>query len=177
MTDPASITFSPLIGVQFEKGDPIDPLLESIADTLKDRGLSVAGLIQTRGELKGDCSCADMRLRDVATGQEVVISDYRGPESMGCHLDWQAITVAADKLERMLDENIDVLIINRFGESESEGKGFRSTIEKAVELGIQVIVAYRSDFTEKWAQFHGGLGSSFGQDATAILSSLEARSA
>ncbi|MCP5037193.1 MAG: DUF2478 domain-containing protein [Rhodobacteraceae bacterium] len=160
---------TPLIGVLFDKGDPIDLLLEDVASSLTASGLAVAGLIQTRRELIGDCSCADMRLRDLATGQEMVISDYRGAESEGCHLDWQAITIAADRLERSLNGGIDVLIINRFGESESEGKGFRSTIEKAVGLGIQVVVAYRSDFAGNWEQFHGGLGDSFGLDAAAIV--------
>lgn len=171
---PSSV--SPIIGVKFEKGDPIDPLLAEVAEVLKARGVRVAGLIQTRGELKGDCSCADMRLHNLATGGEVTISENRGPESMGCHLDWQAITIAAGDLEQSLTDQIDVLFINRFGESESDGKGFRSTIEKAIELGIQVIVAYRSDFSDNWAQFHGGFGVGCGLNQGDILALVSAPS-
>lgn len=158
-----------IIGVRFNAGDPVDSVLAETFHELKKRGLRVAGLIQTRGAKTGDCACQEMHLRDLATGGVVRISENRGPESRGCHLDWQAMTALAQSLERTLSSDIDVLIVNRFGRSESEGGGFRGAIEKAVTLGIRVIVAYKPEYAPNWLAFHGGMATDCAPDKSMII--------
>lgn len=146
-----------LVGVRFDQGDPIDETLAQVARELSGRGHRVAGLLQTRGKVTSDCACAEMRLHDLATGNETLISEKRGPAARGCHLDWQAMSGLSNALEESLTADTDVLIINRFGRSESEGMGFRRAIEKAIMLGVRVIVGYRLEYEEHWDDFHGGL--------------------
>lgn len=159
-----------LVGVCFEAGSGIDQVLGCAADELARRGSRVAGLVQVRGETTGGCDCREMRLRDLATGKMHLISEKRGPEARGCHLDRQALAGAAQSLEQSLSEDTDVLFINRFGQSESEGRGLRPVIERAMMLGISVIVAYRAEYEKDWAAFHGGMAVGCPPHAKDILS-------
>ena len=160
---------TPLFAIEFEAGFEVDDLLAAVAAELKSRGLKVAGLVQRRGRDNGDCHCRDMHLRDLETGVDFQISEERGSAAQGCHLDWQAIMALALRLEEGLSTKTDVLIINRFGRSESEGRGFRGVIEKAIELNVAVIVAVRSEYAQAWADFHGGMAHTLHPDADTIF--------
>jgi uncharacterized protein DUF2478 len=150
----------PLVALRFTAGEAVDAALGRFADALRARGQRVAGHLQVRGsDLTGDCNCRDMHLRNLANGELVRISEDRGPESRGCHLDWQALTDLASALEASLTpgpDAPDVLIINRYGRSEAEGKGLRGAIEKGLEAGVQVFVAVREGYADSWAEFHAG---------------------
>jgi nucleoside-triphosphatase THEP1 len=146
-----------LLGVCFAPGTPVDETLSDVAERLRAKGLTIAGHVQVRGKDPGDCGCNNMQLRDLATGKYLKISESLGPGSSGCQLDPQALIGAAQALEAALSEATDVLIINRFGRSEAEGRGLRAAIEKAMFLGVSVIIAYREDYADAWEAFHGGL--------------------
>lgn len=146
-----------IISIKFSTGTDMDAILAQVANGLKSQGRKVMGMVQKRGEEKEGCVCREMHLTDLSTGLSRQISEARGPEARGCHLDWQAITEIAQILEENLDQHTDFLIINRFGRSESEGRGFRDVIEKALSLDIPVIVAYRAEYANEWASFHGGM--------------------
>ncbi len=161
-----------LTGIEFADGTHVDQVLSDVADALIGRGLRVAGLIQIRGQSGGDCNCREMHLRDLHTGKLHRISEERGPEARGCHLDWEALMTLAQSVEQNLSDETDVLIINRFGRSESEGRGFRGAIEKALSLGIRVIVAVRGQYGEQWGEFHGGMAHSCPPDKDKVLASL-----
>ncbi len=146
-----------LLGVEFCAGVDIDQTLSDVATQIGAQGLSVAGFVQIRGVETGECECRELYLRDFATGELHSISEERGPNAKGCHLDWQSLTALAQSAEQNLSHETDVLIINRFGHSESQGRGFRGAIEKAMMLGLTVIVAVRGEYLKEWNDFHGGL--------------------
>ena len=148
---------APILSVEFDSGCDVDAVLEQVAGALRARGRRVAGLVQRRGRASGDCNCRDLDLLDLKTGRYHRISEDRGALAEGCHLDWQAIVQLAGELEQGLDAETDVLIINRFGRSESEGRGFRTAIERAIEMGIPVVVAVQQKYLDPWRVFHGGL--------------------
>jgi len=162
-----------LIGVRFEPGGGIDRILGEVAQKLARGRFRVAGLIQTRGEVTAECSCREMRLHDLATGKVTIISEKRGPAARGCHLDWEALTGLARSLEEDLSPQTDVLIINRFGRSESEGRGFRGAIEKALELDVPVIVAFRAEYEDEWMAFQGGMAKPCAPDVDALVGEIE----
>jgi nucleoside-triphosphatase THEP1 len=159
-----------LIGVNFERGTEIDDILRKVAENLRAKGLSVAGLLQLRGDGSSDCDCRMMCLEDLSTGIKHPISESRGPEAQGCHLDRQALVVLAQQVEQNLSGDTDILIINRFGQAESEGRGFRGAIEKALTLGVQVIIAYRAEYLREWQEFEGGLATQAVAEVDTILS-------
>ncbi len=163
---------APILSVEFDSGCDVDAVLEQVAEALRARGRRVAGLVQRRGRASGDCNCRDLDLLDLNTGRYHRISEDRGALAEGCHLDWQAIVQLAGELEQGLDGDTDVLIINRFGRSESEGRGFRTAIERAIEMGIPVVVAVRQKYLGPWRAFHGGLARPVRPVAAEILGLL-----
>jgi len=164
-----------LIGVSFGEGQDIDGIFSSVAERLRARGMNVAGLIQIRGEPDEDCACRDMYLRDLASGELHRISEERGPEAKGCHLDWEALTTLAQATTAKLSAETSLLFINRFGRSESEGRGMRSVIEKAMMLGVPVVVACRDQYAAGWETFHGGLALDCPADENALVELVEKR--
>jgi len=161
-----------LIGVFFGRGVAIDEVLAEVAASLKARGIPVSGLVQVAGDPLGDCDCRQMRLRDLATGVAHAITEDRGPLATGCHLDRRALAHLAHKLEASLGPETGVLILNRFGQAESEGRGFRGPIERAMALGVPVIIAVRDEFEQEWAAFEGGFATNVKADADAIIAGL-----
>jgi uncharacterized protein DUF2478 len=161
-----------LVGVYFERGVAVDDILSEVAARLKTQGVAVSGLVQVPGDPDGDCDCRQMRLRDLATGVAHAITENRGSLAEGCHLDRRALADLAHRLEASLGPDSGVLILNRFGQAESEGRGFRGAIEAAMALGIPVIIAYRDEFEQEWAEFEGGFATNVSADADAIMAGL-----
>ncbi len=157
-----------LLGVEFAIGHDIDQTLDDVAKQLSAQGVRVAGYVQIRGVEIGECECRELYLRDLNTGEHHRISEERGPNAKGCHLDWQALTLLAQSLEQSLSDDTDLLIVNRFGHSESQGRGFRGAIEKAMMLGKSVIVAVRGEYLKDWDEFHGGMADSVPANAADI---------
>ncbi len=162
---------APILSVEFDSGCDVDAVLGQVAEALSARGRRVAGLVQLRGQ-GGGCTCRDLDLRDLKTGRCHRISEDRGALAEGCRLDWQAIVQLGADLERGLDGETDVLIVNRFGRAECDGRGFRGAIGRAIELGIPVVVAVRRKYLGPWRAFHGGLARPVRPAAAEILGLL-----
>lgn len=158
-----------LVSVEFRDGFDIDSVLNNVAAALAADGVRVAGLVQQGGATPGGAPDRTLALRDLATGDHHRITEERGAAALGCRLDWQAITELAQRIETGLDDAPDVLIVNRFGRAESEGRGFRGAIEKALAQGACVIVAVRDEYKVPWQAFHAGLAVSAAPEAADIL--------
>lgn len=149
-----------LFYVELGKNGPSDQTLLSLAEQMRDEQRRVLGHIQVKGDALGKCHCREMHLIDLSSGLSTQISESRGAEARGCHLDWAALTEVAQSIESDLSLAPDILIINRFGRAEAEGKGMRGAIEKALALKIPVIVGVRPNYTASWKAFHGGIAES-----------------
>lgn len=170
----------PLAAVRFEHGD-IDGFLGDIARSLTKSGLAVRGALQTRGAVGGECHCADMDLTTLGSDRVFRISQPLGNGSRGCRLHPGALAECASFIERELDGGADLLILNRFGRGESEGRGFRDLIGKAIALDVPVLLAVRPTYQEAWAAFGSGLSCDLPMTQAAVLAwfdqTQEARSA
>lgn len=172
MSEEALPGIAPILGVRFAVGSPIDAFLSALAEHLRARGLRVAGHVQMRVAPQGNRERSEMRLLDLASGRALPISENRGAGAGGCQLDSRALSAVAQELEQMLPGAADILIVNRFGRSEAEGRGLRGAIEKALHAGIPVIIAYRDAYAEGWHAFHGGLARDCAPDTGAVLAAL-----
>jgi nucleoside-triphosphatase THEP1 len=153
-----------LAGIIFDPGRNIDNLLVRIAEGLKQKGCMVAGLVQEKApRIEGSC-CPTTFVHHLADGTRTKISVDRGANASGCRLDANALAVAAKRVEAALTSGAEVLIINRFGQSKSDGWGMRGTIELAIEHGIPVIVGVRRTYVLQWDEFHGDLATSLAFD-------------
>ena len=144
-----------LAAIRFETDD-VDALLSDAAAALTAERLVVRGVLQSRGEVSGDCHCADMDLTSIGTGQVFRISQPLGTGSRGCRLDPGALAECSAHLEAELAAGADLLILNRFGRGESEGRGFRDLICAALARGVPVLTAVRPTYADAWAAFGGG---------------------
>lgn len=147
---------APLVAVLYETGGDPSPFVRRVLAMLVARKVRCAGFIQHDVVRPGRSRC-DMVLRDIASGLEMPISLDRGPGARGCRLDEAELVRAAMVAIDGLGSRPDVLLLNKFGKSEVEGRGFRPLIASAVEAGIPVIVPVAWRNIESWRQFAGDL--------------------
>lgn len=165
---PDTVERHPIAAIRFGAGTAIDELLRDVADRLAQRGIRVGGLVQS-GAADGDSCCAAVHLRDLRDGSRLAISQDLGPGATGCRLDPAALAEVAAHLERSLDGTLQMLVLNRFGRAEAEGRGLRPVIQKAVAIGIPVLTAVKEEHVEAWSGFHGGLGTALPADRAVVV--------
>ncbi|MBT4566354.1 MAG: DUF2478 domain-containing protein [Paracoccaceae bacterium] len=117
----------------------IDLLLAAVATELAASGFNVCGTVQINSD-REDCAGCDMDVRILPNGPTVRISQSLGKEARGCRLDPSALEMAVGHTKDSLAKGADVLIINKFGKHEAQGRGFREVIAEALSEGIPVIV-------------------------------------
>ena len=120
------------------RGDT-DRLLSKLAWHLESRGLRVCGTVQANTNRLYDGPC-DMDVRVLPEGPVIRISQDLGPGARGCRLDSAALETAVGLVETRLEHGADVLVVNKFGKHEAEGRGFRAAIADALSRDIPVLV-------------------------------------
>lgn len=115
-----------------------DQLIAEVADRLAARGLRLAGTVQSNHERPDRRKC-DMDLRVLPDGPILRISEDRGELARGCILDSGALEQTVHEVEERLD-GADLLIVNKFGKREAEGKGLVPAIAEALHRGMPVLV-------------------------------------
>jgi hypothetical protein len=158
----------PLAAIQFDTGD-IDGFLEGIAHRLTAQGLRVRGALQTRGAVGGECHCADMDLTTLGSGRVFRISQPLGNGSRGCRLHPGALAACSAFIETELEQGADLLILNRFGRGESEGRGFRDLMSAALALDVPILTAVRPTYAEAWQDFGAGIACDLPMAEDAVL--------
>jgi nucleoside-triphosphatase THEP1 len=135
-------------------GALVDEVLAEAARILKDNGVAVAGAIQ-RNEPVPDRRRCRMTLEDLASGRHILASEDRGPHARGCHLNASALEEAAVLAASSIEPGVGLVIINRFGKQEAEGRGFRQAIEAAILLERPVLVGVSETNRQSWEAFIG----------------------
>ena len=165
------MTAAPLAAILFDRGD-IDGLLAEIAGVLIEEGRVVRGALQSRGIASGECHCADMDLTTLGSNRTFRISQPLGNGSRGCRLHPGALAECSSYLSGELALGADLLILNRFGRGESEGRGFRDLIALALADSVPILTAVRPTYLAQWREFSGGQGSELQMDRAVIHSWL-----
>lgn len=158
-----------IAAIVYPEGDgvAVDATLAAVALSLRRRGLRIAGAVQHNTEESDRCRC-DMLLEDLASGRIIDISEKRGPQSSGCRLDSFALEEVVGLVGTSLTSSPDVVIINRFGKREADGRGFRPVIEDALGREIPVLVAVGEGQLSAWQAFAAGLDQRLDLDTEAI---------
>lgn len=153
-----TVPFPLLAAVRYRRDDGVDRLLEAVVRDLQARGARVAGYVQHETEADGEC-CAVTLVEDVATGERHVISQQLGSGARGCRLDPQALAGLCGPLEATLARGADILVLNRFGKAEAEGRGLRDAIGQAMTGGVPVLTAVQGAWLPAWEAFAGEFGT------------------
>lgn len=135
------------------RGD-MDLLLHDFAMRAMARGLRLCGTVQVNSDCGPDRAC-DMDVRVLPDGPVIRISQSLGPGARGCRLDPAALEQAVAAAEARLSAGADLVIVNKFGKHEAEGRGFRALIAEAVALGVPVLVGVNALNAPRLDEFLG----------------------
>lgn len=157
-----------LLGYVMTRGrGATDRLLIEVATTLRAEGRRLAGVVQHNREEVPGARC-DMVLELLHSGQEVCISQRLGGGSRGCRLDSQGLAAAAGLAADGLRDLPELVILNRFGKSESDGQGFRGLIGEALAAGLPVLLGLSATNLVAFERFADGMGHQLAPDPAAV---------
>nr|WP_292772750.1 DUF2478 domain-containing protein [Mesorhizobium sp.] len=144
----------------------IDRLLSEAVERLEAHGVALAGTVQTNIE-RDDRPRCDMDLRLLPDGPVVRISVDRGAEARGCRLDAGVLEQSVLWVSTTLDK-AEMLVVNKFGKQESEGKGLTRTIADALERGLPVLVGVNGLNLPAFLEFADGEAQELMPDVACI---------
>ncbi|WP_312530302.1 DUF2478 domain-containing protein [Paracoccus sp. (in: a-proteobacteria)] len=158
-----------MLGYISMKGAPgaADLLLSELANALAAQGFRLAGAVQSNTDQGADCSC-DMDLRVLGDlGPEIRISQSLGPGSEGCRLDAGALEMAVARVQAVLDQGAELVILNKFAKQEAYGRGFRDVIANALARGIPVLTYVPVGYEAAFNEFAGDLAQPVADEGAA----------
>ncbi len=152
----SAVATPPILAIVYSDGLAADRLISDLGYKIRDAGIAVAGIVQHNQFIRDRAKC-NMEVEELASGMVLKISEDRGKEARGCRLDRGALSEAAALLSASIENGPELVILNKFGKLEAEGRGLRDTLADAVQLGVPIIVGVPYRNIEQWRVFAGGL--------------------
>jgi hypothetical protein len=143
-----------LAALVYEQNEDPDQILWDFAVDLNRRGHRAVGLVQTGHHCVDAPKLSAMLLH---TGEELQLFQDLGTCAAGCRLDVGQLLDAGSQVASAIDQGADLLIVNRFGRQEREGKGLCYLIERALSADIPVVIAVPSHRFADWIKFADGM--------------------
>ncbi len=148
-------------------------LLAGIAAELIGRNIRVVGTVQIDTERGVGRKC-DMDVQVLPDGPRIRISEDRGVGARGCRLDADALEGAVADTEAALARGADLLLVNKFGKHEAEGRGFRNAIAAALEQDIPVLVGVNKLNRAAFDAFCGDAAEELAADPAVLSAWIDA---
>lgn len=156
-----------------ERGEA-DAVLARCAEMLALSGVALAGVVQRNLEVDPDRPC-HMDLHVLGNDRVIRISQTLGALSQGCRLNTAALEEAVGLTEAALACLVAgapgprLVILNKFGKQEAEGRGFRPLIAQAMAGGVPVLTSVNSANLSAFHDFADGLAEALPPDPALIL--------
>ncbi|ETX30313.1 DUF2478 domain-containing protein [Roseivivax isoporae] len=151
-----------------------DPMVAALARRLQQAGLHLAGAVQENIERPGRRHC-HMELHVLAGTRRVRISQDLGEHARGCRLDPDGLERAAAMVAGALDARVDLLIVNKFGKQECDGRGFLPVIGEALSQGVPVLVSVSDANRAAFLQIADGMAEELAPEPEALFAWARAR--
>lgn len=146
----------------------VDAVLAEVAERLVGERVRLAGVVRAPATGVHAHRC-DMDLAVLSTDRAIRITQDLGAHSASCRLDAGALESAVAAVEASLARPVDLLILNKFGQREAEGRGFRDVIGAALARDIPVLLGLPQTQRAAFDRFAAGLSQALPPDPTAIL--------
>ena len=143
-----------LAALVYERDQDPDEVLRDFASDLNARGYRAVGLVQTGHHC---VDAPELSATLVHSGEELQLFQNLGAGATGCRLDVGQLMDAGAQVAGAIEQGADLVIVNRFGRQESEGKGLSFLIERALSADIPVVIAVPSHRFADWIKFAGGM--------------------
>jgi nucleoside-triphosphatase THEP1 len=152
-----------LAALVYEQDQDPDGVLREFASDLTARGYRAVGMVQA-------VQCADSSLSAVLlhSGEKLLLAQDFDPSARGCRLDLGRLRNAGARIADALEAGADLVIINRFGKRERDGKGLAYLIERALSADIPVVIAVPSHRFADWIKFADGMSVKLRCDREAL---------
>ncbi|MBR1162775.1 DUF2478 domain-containing protein [Bradyrhizobium elkanii] len=157
-----------LAALVYDGHDDPDAILRDFAGDLRAHGARVVGMVQS-----GQCADSSLSAVLVHSGETLLLAQLpsqspTSPGATGCKLDLSRLQAAGIRVADALAEGADLVIVNRFGKRERDGKGLGFLIERALGADIPVVIAVsRASFAD-WIKFAGGMSVKLACDRHAL---------
>lgn len=152
-----------LAALIYETDQDPDAVLRGFAADLMARGHRVVGMVQA-----GQCANSSLSAVLLHSGEKLLLAQNFDPAAQGCRLDLARLQNAGTRIADALSHGADLVIINRFGKRERDGKGLSYLIERALDADIPVVIAVGKDHFADWIKFAGGMSVKLGCDRSAL---------
>lgn len=154
----------PLAALLYPPDFPIAALMQEIAQHLRSQGVRLGGMIES-----GDCVEGLMLLTDLRDGRQIQLSLPEVPDN-SCRLDPSALAEAAVMMRQAIDDQVELLLFNKFGAREAAGSGLRDEIGQALLHDIPVLIAVPERLLAEWQSYTAGQGLVLPPERDAALS-------
>jgi nucleoside-triphosphatase THEP1 len=131
--------------------------LLKFVEKLKSSNIRVGGVLQeaifdSAGTITG------LDAIDVATNERIPISrPSKGDDE--CGLDVSALAETTRIIRNAIDERLDLVVVEKFGELEQDGRGLIDEIFQTIAEGIPLLISVPEAALPAWQQRSGELGS------------------
>jgi len=153
--------------VVYDDGLVRDALITRCATDLAASVYRLGGIVQSNAHRPGRRRC-DMYVKDLLGGDEIKISFDRGNEARGCRLDPDAFARIDGWIERAVLEHVELLVINKFGREEANGRGLRTVLAEALIAEIPLLIGISPQNLSDFLTFVGDSATRLGPDIDAI---------
>ena len=146
-----------------------DRLLAGVVARLLDEGDRIVGALRplATGGITGHC---DSDLWLLPDGPAVRITQDLGAGSAACRMDAGAFEEAVGLVtSRLFAGDADLVVINKFGLSEAEGRGFRALIAEALSRGVPVLIGVTDTHRAAFERFAEGMATTLPPDEESVL--------
>lgn len=152
-----------LAALVYERHQDPDAVLRGFAADLNARGCRVVGMVQA-----GQCADSSLSAVLLHSGEKLLLAQDFDPAAQGCRLDLARLHNAGARIADALAHGADLVIINRFGKRERDGKGLSHLIGHALDAEIPVVIAVGKDHFADWIKFAGGMSVRLSCDRRAL---------
>jgi hypothetical protein len=106
-----------LAALVYEAGQDPDAIVRDFATELTTRGYRAIGMAQV-----GQCADSSLSAVLIHSGEKLSLAQDFDPCASGCRLDIDRLQNAGARIADELETGADIVIINRFGKRERDGK-------------------------------------------------------
>jgi nucleoside-triphosphatase THEP1 len=162
----------PLASIVYPNEAYPQAMFQRIVDHCRSRAIRLAGVLQ-HPACDDPAHRCDVILEDLISGARTELFERRGKGATGCRLDVAALTDVTARIEHALQNDPDLLVLNKFGKVEAEGDGLVDPIAAAIDRGVPVIIGVPARNLAAWRAFAGDLAVEFAPNFCAIAEWLE----
>jgi len=158
-----------LAGVTGQGRGETDRLLAAVAEHLTQDGFRLAGALRPVSSGVGPGHC-DSDLWLLPDGPLMRVTQDLGAGSTACRMDAGAFEETVGlATSRLRAGGADLVMLNKFGISEAEGRGFRTLIAEALGRDLPVLIGVSDVHRAAFDRFAGGMAIELLPEEDAVL--------